>query len=296
MTNDPIALPDWFGPLCDEIDRELDRLSSAGGDRRPALRREAEELRASTRGWRQSLGNPDLDPALRADLEADYAAARARLHELEAALEGLDGQEVRRRRLLDPAAVLDRLRRLDEVLAAGNPTFGNLELGRHIDRIDAFPDGSVVLRTSKLGIFEGAAALLARPDAAPLPSATADGPVRTVTPRRRGRLRVESPTLGDPASAPESQPGLDPNRFANLDPEWFWEDALEIPRPTFWSDEHAEEVLRVRREHPDWTVDRLCHHFGVTPPTLRKALRIGEQREAARLAGAAEPPDESDPS
>ena len=295
MTKDPIALPDWFGPLCDEIDRELDRLSSAGGDRRPALRREAEELRASTRGWRQSLGNPDLDPALRADLEADYAAARARLHELEAALEGLDGQEVRRRRLLDPAAVLDRLRRLDEVLAAGNPTLGNLELGRHIDRIDAFPDGSVVLRTSKLGIFEGAAALLARPDAAPLPSATADGSVRTVTPR------PARPSPGRVADA--RRPGLGAGVPAGPRPE-----PLRQPRPGV--------VLggRPRDPPPDLLVGRARRGGPAGPPrapgldgrpplpSLRRDAADAPQgpadRRAARggPAGRPEPPDESDPS
>ena len=65
-------------------------------------------------------------------------------------------------KLLDPRQVLERMNRLAEVLASGNVTFGNLELGRHIDRIAAYPDGHVVMRTNKLGVFEGASVLLSR--------------------------------------------------------------------------------------------------------------------------------------
>ena len=33
-----LNLPDWFGPLCEEIERELARLSQTENDRRPAMR------------------------------------------------------------------------------------------------------------------------------------------------------------------------------------------------------------------------------------------------------------------
>jgi hypothetical protein len=40
-------------------------------------------------------------------------------------------------------------------LARNNPTLGNLELSMHIDRIDCYDDGKVVLRTCKLGAVRG---------------------------------------------------------------------------------------------------------------------------------------------
>src|SRR3954469_9588025 len=100
------ALPDWFGPLYEEIDRELQRLASGQHDRRPALEQESVDLRATIRGWSQSLAKPELDPSVREDLEAQYAEAKARLRELESAVAGLDGQAVQRHRQLDPASAL----------------------------------------------------------------------------------------------------------------------------------------------------------------------------------------------
>jgi hypothetical protein len=57
--------------------------------------------------------------------------------------------------------VLSRVEKLADVLAANNPTMGNLELSFHIDRIDCFSDGRVEMRTCKLGALTGAADLVA---------------------------------------------------------------------------------------------------------------------------------------
>jgi hypothetical protein len=227
-------------------------------------------------GWSLSLAKPGLDSAIREDIEANYGAAKARLRELEAARDALAGQAARRQQILDPKPALARLQRLADVLASGNVTLGNLELGRHIDRIDAYPDGSVVLRTTKLGVFEGAVALLSRPEGAPVARPASD--TKRVKPRRRGRLRVDGPLPDGSGLVSNPEPGLDPGRFSGLGPEWFWEDLLEIPRPTFWSADHADEVLRFRQEHPEWTMVQLCAYFGKTSPTIRKALRIAAER------------------
>ena len=178
-----LNLPDWFGPLCEEIERELARLSQTENDRRPAIVKEIADLRETIRGWSISLAKPELNPAVREDLEVRYADAKASLRELESALEGLEGQAQQKHKLLDHKQVLERMNRLAEVLASGNVTFGNLELGRHIDRIAAYPDGRVVMRTNKLGVFEGASVLLSRS------SATATEP--SVGRRRRSCRVVE---------------------------------------------------------------------------------------------------------
>jgi non-ribosomal peptide synthetase component F len=288
MTDKIDGLPDWFAPLCSEVEAELRRLEEGGQDRRPALQAEAADVRSMIEGWMQSMGNPDLPASVRQDIELRYGEAKARLCRIEADLAGQDGHAERRARLLDPRAALERLGRLADVLVSGNVTLGNLELGRHIDRIDAFADGSVVMRTTKLGVFEGAAPLLARPDVPASRSTTSR--TTAVRERRRPRLRVNPEDSGVADSFKDDQAALDPRRFAGLDAHWFWEDPLETPKPSFWSADNAAEVARVRRENPGWTVERLCRHFGKTPPTIRKALKIA----AEQFAGAAGQDGEGD--
>src|SRR4051812_11795503 len=110
-----LTLPDWFGPLCAEIDRELGRLSRSQPDRRPALEQEVADLRTTIRGWSVSLAKPALDATLREDLEAQYVEAKARLRECEAALAALEGEAEQRHRLLDPELALARLHRLADL-------------------------------------------------------------------------------------------------------------------------------------------------------------------------------------
>jgi predicted transcriptional regulator len=270
MNGNGVSLPEWFAPLCDEINRELARLSQTDQDHRPALVKAVADLRERIRGWSNSLAKPDLNPAVREDLEVEYANAKARVRELESALEGLDGLVEQQRKILDPRDVLERLQRLADVMASGNVTMGSLELGRHINHIVAYPDGTVVMKTNKLGVFEGATALLARPDA-PKPERPSSETKRIV-PRRRGRLKIDEPFATD-ASQHDDLQRLDPNRFSGLGPEWFWEDTLEIPKPTFWAAEYAAEVVRQRAN--GMTIEKLAEHFGKTPPTIRHALRIG---------------------
>jgi hypothetical protein len=269
-------LPDWIAPLCEEIDHELDRLDGARRDRRPALERERADLRRSLQGLSISLAKPDLDPGVRADVEAEYARIRERSGVLEAELAGLDLRDARRDQLVDPRRVLDRLRRLDEVLATGNVTMGNLELARHIDRIDVYPDRRVVMRTSKLGIFEGATSELARADP-PTPGEAAGPGTPRIRPRPRGPMRIDETPTPAPGRAAEIPPSVAPDRFANLDGKWFWEDTLEIPGRSSWAADHADEAARLRGQ--GWTIARLAAHFGRTPPTIRHALKIASGRD-----------------
>jgi hypothetical protein len=265
----------WLGRFCEEVTRELDRLARSRGDHKPALEREAAELQARLDGWAISLAKPDLSACVREDLEEQYAQAKARLVAVRSDLAGRDRQVDRQQGLVDPRQVLDRLRRLDEVLASGNAARGNLELSRHIDRIDAYADGRVVMRTSKLGIFDGAAALLAQPPGSAPPAAVEPGAKR-IRPRGRGHVRLDEPLVSGPGSLPEIPTSTDPGRFANLDAKWFWEDVFEMPARMCWSAEHAAEVARLRAE--GWTMDRLAAHFGRSLPTIRNALKIAAER------------------
>lgn len=275
MDENPQPRPEWLGPLCEQIGQELDQLVRSQHDHRPALEQEAADLQACLNGWSVSLAKADLPACVRADLEAQYAQARGRLQVVEGDLAELDSQRAQQQQVVDPRQVLDCLSRLDQVLASGNAPLGNLELSRHIDRIDVHADGRVVMRTSKLGIFEGAVALLARSSRS-TPPATDETTTKRIQPRRRGRVRIDQPLMSGPSPVPEIPASTDPGRFAGLDPQWFWEDVFEMPRSSCWAAEHASAVAQLRGE--GWTMARLASHFGRTRPTIRHALKIAAER------------------
>jgi hypothetical protein len=270
---DPIddPSPSWLEPFCAEIARELGRLARTQDDHRPALEQEAARLQASLEGWSISLAKPDLSAGLREDLERKYAQAWARLDTIRSELDAQHSQGARLQELVDPRKVRDRLRRLDEVLASGNVGRGNLELSRHIDRIDVHADGRVVMKTSKLGIFEGAAGLLAQPSSS-APPATAPAGAKRIRPRGRGPLRVDPPLGSGTGSLTELTTRADPGPCENLDPKWFWEDVFELPAQMCWAQEHAAEVARLRAE--GWTMARLAQHF---PPRASLGRPHGSQ-------------------
>src|SRR5581483_11832117 len=119
--------------------------------------------------------------------ESQYGQTKARIAQLQSLLSEHDSKEQRLGSVLDPAQVADRLRRLGEILAANNPTQGNIELSHHIDRIACFADGKVILRTTPLGIFDGGVQLLRRSQDGGVAASIGGGAgsVAQVQPRRR---------------------------------------------------------------------------------------------------------------
>lgn len=263
-------VPDWFPGLVERVQQEMQRQAEKQPDERAAWEKEVKELEERVAGWSLSLANPRLDPVLRADIEHQYGQTKARVAQLQQLQKEHDSKEERLHYVLDPRLVVDRLRRLGEVLASNNPTQGNIELSRHIDRIECFADGKVVLRTTPLGIFDGSVQLLRRTPGGSDTEAGVNGlsrPVTQVQPRRRAQLRVEEPVFGDDHGDGALEI-TDPERFSGLDACWFWEDALEIPRSLSWAEAHAAEPLRA-----SMTMEQLAAHFGKAIPTIRNALR-----------------------
>lgn len=263
-------VPDWFGPLVEQVRRDLELMKTNEPDQRAAWIEEQKRLNDQVLGWSQSLANPRLPPEVRADIEVQYGQAKARLRELQHASDSLDHRAEQVRDMLDPAVVLQRLHHLAQVLGGSNPTQANIELSRHIDRIDCFKEGKVVLHTSKLGVFEGAVKLLSRPvENGQVGQGNAFSVIR---PRRRARLRADEQLAEEaPAVVADPHVATDPRRFAGLDGCWFWQDTFDMPvqRPP-WSEEHAAEVARLRAT---MTMEQLAAHFGKTIPTIRKALQ-----------------------
>jgi DNA invertase Pin-like site-specific DNA recombinase len=278
-------VPVWFPALVDEVQLFWSELCRADQDQHPRLAKELDDLNRKIIGWTQSVSKPDLSGQVRLLLEQQLDGALARKAEIERELAAQDSKDEQLARLLDPQAVLDRLHRLDQVLATANPTAINAELSLHIDRVEAYPDGRVVMFTCKLGLFEGVEALLARPDgdAAEGPEAGSIGnqtAVPRIRPRRRGKLRVDRSQTSDTRPGHVTRDIQDPQRFAGLEPNWFWKDTLQCPWRRCWAKDHADEVLRTWTEQR-MSLTELADRFGKSIPTIRHALKIAREQNGS---------------
>ncbi|HEX3146895.1 MAG TPA: recombinase family protein [Gemmataceae bacterium] len=263
---------DWFVELTSMIQEELDRTIRSQPDQRSALETELRTVEAQCRGWIQSISNPNLAPEVRLMLETEMTAGAARRADLVRRLQVVAAMDQNRKVAIDPQAVLEKLQRLSDVLAANDPTRGNIELCMHIDGIYCYDDGRVVVRTCKLGALAGVADLLGGgTETSSLADSTLPG-VSLGTPRRLARRRLlgADPTDEDLASAADW--ATDTDRFAGLGDEWFWEDWFQLPSGHSWAEANARAVS-VKRKETGWTIELLAAHFGKTAPTIRKALK-----------------------
>lgn len=245
-----------------------------------AIEAELKVLEQNLTGWMKTLANPDLSSLIRNDIEQNYENARGRQEELRLKLEAEQSLDRQAKRILDPKQVLVRLRELDEVLAGFNPTLGNLELSRHIDRIDCFPDGRVVMRGTHLGLFDGSVEWLSRDPGTAAEKLENEQPKSgfpTVIQRQRTPLRVPNLTAGSKNLGGFSDSALDPHRFAGLDDTLLWNECWVIEREASWAKRHGAEVVKLRVQ--GWSMDKLARHFGKTPPTLRVAWEYGRKAE-----------------
>jgi DNA-binding CsgD family transcriptional regulator len=242
------------------------------------MSQEVQEIDRQLTGWTMTLGDPQLPAVVRADIIARYEPAKLRKQELEQALAARHVLQNHVEQMLDPLVVVAQLEKLTDVLAGFNPTLGNLELSKHIDKIVCHPDGKVEMRGTFLGVFEGAGDLLSRTESE---APTVHEPMvsrghRPVVPRRRGRMRVPNLSADSAGTVGDMDTALDPERFEGLPVQFVWAETFVLSRKLFWPEQHAAEVARMRAS--GLTMEQLAEHFDKTVPTVRKALRL-----AARL-------------
>lgn len=269
-------VPDWFPDLVAQVRAELDlRLRERQTDERPRLQKEREQIRKQLQGWAISLANSELPGPTRSIVENEMAEASMREAQISQELNALEGTLDRVDALLDPRRVLECLHRLDEVLRKGNPSATNVELARHIDRIEVTPDGKVLMYTYKLGLFEGLIEILSHPDAA-RNGTCSDGATEQTSQRVRPRLLSKRATGGLDFMSEEVDRARrrpeDPKRFEGMDLNWFWQDTFEAPIREAWYRRFAAEVLRVRTE-TGLSIAKLADHFQKSKPTIMKALK-----------------------
>lgn len=296
-----VAAAEWFRELREEVLAELRREQA---DASPSVL-EAEDgaLAAKMDGWRQSLGNPRLGATLRLEFEEAFEAAAVRRAEIAAVLAA---REAARRSIdsaVDAADVAARLNRLGDRLAGDNATLTNLELSLHVERIACWPDGRVVLRSCRLGALAGAVDLLSDlqacespdgetgregeavpQDLGPGPSMPAGSP-QPVRPRLRARLRVSGETAAEDEDLRATAEFVaDPHRFAGLDGRWFEETEFRVPEKIHWYEANADAVLarveQIEAAGERVSLNRLAPEFGVSRPTLKRALDFARARRS----------------
>ena len=291
-----LDVPEWLPQLEQEFRLEFERLLAQNPDHSAALEREAEDLKDRLTGLYESLAKRGLSAELREGLEAQSEAALKRSAAIKREIEKLGARSRQMSSVLDSAAVVSRLTRLDAALAGGNLTDGNAQLSLHIAGIYCNSKGNVQMRTYRLGVFEGAAELLSvdpklkveAPDSKDVldqqfDPCSAGGPSpapHRVTPRRRAKLRVSAADFDFDASNPELGNG---DRYQNLDAKWFHVEPIEIGRKETWAELNANAVWALRLQNPTWSVNRLAREFPqVSRPTVAHALRIAKERAAGR--------------
>lgn len=272
--------PAWLDELVADVRAELRRRAEQDQGRRPLLQRELDEIAGQIEGWTQSLANSNLQPLVRGHIESQFATAMTRRTQLEAELEHLEHQAAQTEKRLDVGGVIDRLRRLHDILVSGNATVINVELLRHIEDILVSTDGRVIMRTHRLGVFEGLTTLLGRRRGEAdesQPGGAVDTPGDGPPPRLRPlpRRRVAETVGLSSTSAEQASPLGD----VVLPERWMREDVFEMPSRRAWSTDHATEVAQMREEK-GWSQAKIARHFGKSQPTIRKALQVARKRSS----------------
>lgn len=288
-------LPAWLPQLLADIRGELLHDAEQRQAQRPLLEREYSELNDRIHGWNESLGNPELAQAVRQHLERQFQDAMERQREIEAELAALNHEVTCVEQQLDANMVIKQLQRLADVLAGVNPTEINMELTRHVEAIRVHANGTVVMRTHRLGVFEGLAERLAEPiapssggtpseDASEgLSSAGGDGnddahahngngvvhPRSTLPPRRATSWNFAAPPALFSQVLSVGQ--------VRLPERWVDDYVVRMPEKHTWSVLNAAKVAELRAQ--GWTQQRLADHFGKSIPTIRKALRLAAEQD-----------------
>ena len=270
---DDVAEPPWLEELLDEVRAELLQAVREEGDRRPLLERELADLDGNIQGWTQSLASTNLSGQARQHVEQQLNAAVERRQHVEVDLQALTGLADRVDELIDGADVLEMVRHLETILASGNPTEVNAELMQHIDRILVFPEGRVVIRCSRLGVW-GAVG-----DRIVASSEQDDTCNRTngnnhdcfavrqrPLPTRRICRGFDAPQITSITGGPGTLPD-----------KWIIEYEFQFERPPAWVEEYADEVRR-RHDETGHSLNALAREFGKSRPTIKRALEIAEAR------------------
>ena len=251
-------------------------LGSTRNDGRPAIKKRIDEVEGKIRGWTLTLGNPQLSGEVRRSIEGDFNSAVETKRELEEALAQLEYVFASREIKLDHQKVRESMSRLSDVLAGENPSLTNIELSLHIDKIVCCPDGTVTVRFCKLGL--AGIDVISSIDQTSFNNSVAADEDQVVdlskcVSRRRARLSVSSDLYNEWDLESLAHWATDPHRFDYLEDCWFEEVTFVRPPQKCWAEENAIAIAE-RRLEDSLTFEALAEAFGVSIPTINKALKI----------------------
>jgi hypothetical protein len=260
-----------FQELMEAVQTQYEQLQPDTSSLQAGLETERESLEDQRRGLGHSLSNPKLDSKVRRMLEDNLSDICGRLQEIEQKLIEIGSADVQKETALNPEVVAEQLSRLSELLDGENAPATNVMLSQHIAAIECEPNGRVVVRSCLLGA-------LANPDqiASSLPQAGQSAPDdKTRTGRRRTRRTIDAAFDDEDEADAANDFAVDLNRYEGLGPEWFTDDAFQIPDNRPWFQAHAKEVAEYRLEHRS-TIEELREEFKKCRPTIYKALRFAK--------------------
>ena len=239
------------------------------------LEQESKDIWSKVAGWTETLSKPDLSSLIRAQVEQQLTVVLQRKQKIEVELDMLVSGVEHVDRVLDPKTAVDGLRRLDEVLAGGNPSDINVELSLHIESILVHPDGTVVIRTNRLGVFEGVSEILAGDHVDDGVLDGVDNQPNVFQIRQRALSRRHTTGPAETSKLAKADGVIEGH--IDVPDKWVDEAIFQMPKLTSWSEKHAEDVAKLRKT--GLTLEKLAGHFGKTVPTIRKALRLAAKTD-----------------
>lgn len=261
------CVPDWLGDLTSKVQKRVEQLASVGVEAIPALNNEFDRLEGLKLGWRLTLGDQNIPQSLRDDLIKDFDKCSNDQQEIKRQIDDINRAESSKLKLVQPVEVYQRLKQLEQVLTLESSTRVNSELSRYIESISCDRLGNIVLRLCKLGFAPEAIDTIAS-----LEPESVDQNGTLIKPsRRRPRLRIDD-GIDEEEDELLSELASNPDRFAGLGDEWFWEIKLKVPESKTWPEEHSEAVFK-RRQEGRLSYTRLADEFGVSRPTIAATVR-----------------------
>ncbi len=259
--------PAWVSELIAEVRCGLETRLERDPDRRPMLENESKDIDSKVDGWTETLSKKDLSSLVRNQIEQQLNLALERKQKIGVELEMRANAIQHVSKVLDVNMVIDRLGYLAQVLAGGNASDMNEQLAKQIESLAVHPDGTVVMRTNRLGVFEGASEMLAGSGELSTKQDSEPGDY-TICPRALSRRR----TTGPAETSKLAKPSGVIERMVALPDKWVDEAIFSMPTENSFAKKHGEEVF-LRRQAGKLSFVKLADEFGVTPPTCRAALK-----------------------
>ncbi|QDT36024.1 recombinase family protein [Stratiformator vulcanicus] len=267
LSDEELSECPWVTKLINAVEQDLNNDETDLPKRRESFSTERLKCEERKKQIRQALLDEPSDSPLRADLRKDYREIDDRLTEIDRQLSDLDADLKKKSRAVDQDEILASIREVVRHLQSESASAVNVGLNSFVDGVFVHSDGRIELRLCLAG---SQAEQIERDDTSCDRDEPAFGPRRRKLHHRQTEADFDLDT--DPFdSTMDFATGHD--RFGHLGGEFFKTIELTLPEKQTWPEAHAVEVAKYRISTRR-SVKQTAEHFGVSYPTLRKALEI----------------------